>query len=331
MNRFILLTALVASVVRAYTVTTCDFFMFKNIDPIISPGQYNSHMHTFFGSDAINVNTTTSAELRDGCSSARNPNDFSAYWIPTLYHVEGRNYTPIVPMRFSAYYENLAYAEIPFPENYKDLAGNASATAQAHVDDRAGIQWFCEGDETEEDKDLAAFPTKTCSTHLQSLLLFHDCVNPVTLESAYSGNPDYHEGYGENYCPHGMFRIPQPRFSIRYDLRDILPDGWSGAPPLELACGPSYCTHGDFINGWLPEAAENMANSDSKSDYFSVEGPLGEGDSGSVCNDTPQDNDPLHGTSDYYESLQMMHQKSTMVHNYTTSSHKRHSAKHRRL
>jgi hypothetical protein len=54
-------------------------FMFKNIDPIVFPGQYVSHMHSFFGSDAVNINTSTSAELREGCSTARNPNDFSVY------------------------------------------------------------------------------------------------------------------------------------------------------------------------------------------------------------------------------------------------------------
>ena len=36
-------------------------------------------MHSFFGSDAVNFNTTTSAELQKGCSTAENPNDFSAY------------------------------------------------------------------------------------------------------------------------------------------------------------------------------------------------------------------------------------------------------------
>ncbi|KAF9884824.1 hypothetical protein FE257_001240 [Aspergillus nanangensis] len=302
MRSFILSSALAAGVAQAYTVTTSDLFMLKNIDPIVFPGQYTSHMHSFFGSDAINVNTTTSAELRKGCSSTGNPNDFSAYWIPALYHVDNGNYTPITPMRFSAYYVEIEKAEIPYPENYKDVAGNASATAQSHVEDRAGISWFCEGQATDEEKDPAAFPTSTCDTHLQTLLLFHDCANPDTFESAYSGNPDWYEGYGENYCPVGMKRIPQLRFSIRYDLRAILPDGWDGKPPLELACGESYCSHGDFINAWDPEAAAHMLDSPSKPDYFQIDGPFGAGDEGPVCGEgNARDSDPGHGTSDYYE------------------------------
>lgn len=68
-----------AAVVCAYTVTTAERFMLKNIDPIVVPGQYISHMHSFFGSDAVTVNTTTSEELQEGCSTAENPNDYSIY------------------------------------------------------------------------------------------------------------------------------------------------------------------------------------------------------------------------------------------------------------
>jgi hypothetical protein len=73
-----LLLALVAEA-AAYTQVTSKFFMFKDIDPIDKPGQYGSHMHTFFGSDAVTLNTTTSAELRTGCTTADNPNDLSTY------------------------------------------------------------------------------------------------------------------------------------------------------------------------------------------------------------------------------------------------------------
>ncbi|KAK5796368.1 hypothetical protein VI817_005653 [Penicillium citrinum] len=79
MRSSILFSTWAAGLAQAYTVTNVDLFMFKNIDPIMLPGQYTSHMHSFFGSDAVNVNTTTSAELQKGCSTAENPNDFSAY------------------------------------------------------------------------------------------------------------------------------------------------------------------------------------------------------------------------------------------------------------
>ncbi|ODM24160.1 hypothetical protein SI65_02133 [Aspergillus cristatus] len=285
-------------------------FMFKNIDPLVIPGKYTSHMHDFFGSDAINVSTRTSAELQGGCTTAENPNDFSTYWIPTLYYVNGSNYTAIKPYRFSAYYKELDSAEISIPQNLELLAGNVSATSHHQLDKNAGVQWF-------------SFPTKTCKEHLQVLLLFPGCTNPKTLKYAYSANPDWVDGYGKNRCPIGMYRIPRLRFSIRYDLRSILPDGWFGAPPLKLSCGVSYCMHGDFINGWLPEAAENMVKDAPSNDreYFHVHGPKDEDDQGSECD--AQDADPSRGTSDYWTSVRMMGASR----NSTIS--RRHSAYHR--
>lgn len=103
-----------------------------------------------------------------------------------------------------------------------------------------------------------------------------------------------------------MKRIPQLRFSIRYDLRTNLPDGWSGTAPLKLASGSSYSSHGDFINGWLPEAAENMLEATSKTAFGGVNGPDGNYDAGSVCKTTPEDADPEHGTSDYEQSVAAM-------------------------
>lgn len=225
--------------------------------------------------------------------------------IPTLYHVDtAGEHTPIIPGRFSAYYIGIEHAEVAIPQDYQTVAGNASATDQSGVDDLTGVSWFCEGEANEDPP--AAFPTKTCPTHIQTLLLFHDCVNDDTLESAYSGTQNWKDGFKPaNRCPEGMKRMPQLRFSIRYDVREILPDGWSGTPPLTLASGNSFSHHGDFINGWLPEAAEDMLKCNDKREFRGVSGPNGDANAGSVCEGTAEDADPEHGTDDYEDSLVM--------------------------
>ncbi|KAK1854762.1 putative short-chain dehydrogenase [Colletotrichum chrysophilum] len=302
-----------AGIANAYTIAVAEPFMRKNIDPVVIPGQYKSHMHTFFGSDAVTLNTNTSAELQAGCSTAENPNDYSSYWVPTLYVKNDTGMIPVPFSRFSAYYVSIENAEVAIPQNYKTVAGNSKATSQADVEELAGIQWFCEGDDGET-KDAAAFPTKTCSTHLQTLLLFHDCVNEQTLESAYSGTQNWKDGFKPaNRCPENMKRMPQLRFSIRYDLRKVLPDGWNGTPPFELACGSSYCSHGDFINGWLPEAATNMLKANDKREFAGVDGPDGAYNAGSKCGaENAKDADPNNGTSDYDESVKMMSSKRSI-------------------
>lgn len=48
--------------------------------PSSSRESRTSLLHSFFGSDAVTVDTTTSDELRAGCTNAGDPNDLSVYW-----------------------------------------------------------------------------------------------------------------------------------------------------------------------------------------------------------------------------------------------------------
>ncbi|KAJ4423650.1 hypothetical protein N0V82_001673 [Gnomoniopsis sp. IMI 355080] len=288
----------------AYTqVNIAQPFMYKTIDPIVFPGEYTkSHLHSFFGSDAVTASTSTSAELQEGCTNVENPNDLSVYWVPTLvYTTDGENYEPVPLSRFSAYY-NLGEtpAEIAIPQDVQMLAGDASATSADTTPADAKVEWFCEGDDGIE-ADENGFPSSTCSTHLQTLLYFPQCVNEDTLETAYKSRD-----YGtDNWCPEGSKSMAQLRFSIRYDLRDVLPDGWSGTAPIKLACGNAWCSHGDFINGWTTEAAENMvATTSDKQEFAAVNGALGNDGDEPTCEAT--DAEPDKGTSDYGESVAQM-------------------------
>lgn len=209
--------------------------------------------------------------------------------------------------RFTAYYNlGASPAEVAIPQNLQMTAGSAEAqTSEAMSANapNAGVEWFCENDDAPADKDAAAFPTSTCSTHLQTLIYFPDCVNTDTLETGYTDR-----SYGtSNWCAAGMSRMPQLRFSIRYDLRSVLPNGWSGEPPLRLSSGTSFSSHGDFINGWLPEAAENMVDTtEEKYTFAAVDGPNGNDGAGSVCTTTATDADPDNGTSNYADSIAEM-------------------------
>ncbi|OLN83317.1 hypothetical protein CCHL11_03120 [Colletotrichum chlorophyti] len=295
-------SGLFAAVAQAYTViNAASPFMTKNIDPIVFPGQYDkSHLHSFFGSDAVTINTKTSAELQKGCTNLENPNDLSAYWIPTpLYTTDGgKSYKPIPLSRFSAYY-NLGEtpAEVPIPQNLKMVAGNAEAMTKDAVPPQAQSSWFCEGGSGDV-LDANGFPSETCKTHLQQVIFFPQCVNLQTLETGYK---DRRGGS----CPKGMKSMPQLRFSIRYDLRKALPNGWRGGSPFKLSCGPAWCSHGDFINGWTEEGARNMvATTKEKQKFFAVDGKLGGFKSGPTCK--AKDADPSHGTGDYAESVKAM-------------------------
>lgn len=79
-SRTAFVSALAFQLAEAYTQVNVGRLMYKNIDPIVYPGSYSdSHLHTFFGSDAVTASTNTSAELQAGCTGAENPNDLSVY------------------------------------------------------------------------------------------------------------------------------------------------------------------------------------------------------------------------------------------------------------
>jgi hypothetical protein len=303
-HTIILSAALLAQLACGYTViNAAGPFMYKNVDPIVFPGSYSkSHLHSFFGSDGVTASTTKSSELQSGCTNMQNANDLSVYWIPTpLYTADGSKYEPIPISRFSAYY-NLGEspAEVAMPQNLRMVAGKANAMTQGEMDANAKSEWFCEGDAF-NGLDKNGFPKKTCSTHLQQLLYFPSCVNEQTLETAYK----FREHGTANWCPRGMKSMPQLRFSIRYDLRKVLPKGWNGEFPGKLACGPAYCSHGDFINGWTEESARNMvATTSDKRKFMAVTGKLGVNGAKPICKST--DAEPSKGTSNYADSVKMM-------------------------
>lgn len=299
----LLSAAALAHAATAYTqVNLMSPFMTKNIDPIVFPGSYSeSHLHSIFGSDAITASTNTSAELQAGCTNADNPNDLSAYWVPTpLFTTDGgKTYQPMGMFRFSAYY-NLGEtpAEVPIPQNLKMVAGKAEAKTTAEMDPNAQSSWGCESQDVKPDAN--GFPSSTCNTHLQQLLFFPNCVNTETLETAYK---DRRGGA----CPAGMKSMPQLRFSIRWDARKNLPNGWTGTAPIKLACGNAFCSHGDFINGWTEEAAQNMVATTKEKQHFA----LVTGDKGTApmkC--TPKDKEPEKGTSEFAESVKLMGKRS---------------------
>ena len=72
-----------------------------------------------------------------------------------------------------------------------------------------------------------------------------------------------------------------------------------------MQIGDGYCLHGDFINGWFPDAANNMLKATSRQQWMRIDGARGQGKAGSSC--TAKDADPSNGTSDYGESVKMMH------------------------
>ncbi|OHE95275.1 hypothetical protein CORC01_09420 [Colletotrichum orchidophilum] len=80
------------------------------------------------------------------------------------------------------------------------------------------VTWLCQNQAFDPGgKAYSQFQQETCSTSLQAVLWFPNCVDEKKLKSTYSDEK-------RGVCAQGMKRVPQPRTSIRYDAKKAVPE-----------------------------------------------------------------------------------------------------------
>lgn len=57
----------------------------QRLDPVVSPGQASTHVHSVVGGSNFGLNTSTAALRQSSCTSIPIPEDKSNYWFPHLY------------------------------------------------------------------------------------------------------------------------------------------------------------------------------------------------------------------------------------------------------
>ncbi|MCJ1393462.1 hypothetical protein MMC18_006337 [Xylographa bjoerkii] len=67
------------------------------LDPIMSPGETGSHVHTVKGSSGFSSSATAADLLNGNCTSCQVQQDHSAYWTPALYFMDSNGITTAVP------------------------------------------------------------------------------------------------------------------------------------------------------------------------------------------------------------------------------------------
>lgn len=233
------------------THVDCSAFMRDMVDPIVSPGTNSTHLHTFFGSDAISRTTNSSDELRAGCTSC-SQQDFSSYWLPTLYFVidEGKTRVP-VEVKLRAYYagapEYNGVPVNPLPQGMRMVTGNAFATNSSDAE-QVGVNWYCDGEEDGgKTKGQATweFPDRCCKMWMKGNIGFPQFVKQLD-DGSWTWSRSAQEGY---------MRIPYIRLMVQYRMAGQY-DMTKGY--LELSSGPSYTYHADFFNGWREAQTQEL-------------------------------------------------------------------------
>lgn len=104
--------------------------MESRIDPIVSPGQTASHVHTIQGGSNMGVSATGEDLMNSECSSAKVVGDNSAYWAPKLYFYDKTTGTfedvPLYYMNVYYFFDPTDDDVVAFPVGLQMVSGDAS-------------------------------------------------------------------------------------------------------------------------------------------------------------------------------------------------------------
>ncbi|KAJ4423944.1 hypothetical protein N0V82_001372 [Gnomoniopsis sp. IMI 355080] len=218
------------------------------VDPIISPGQTSSHVHTFQGGSNIGISATGEDMMNSNCSTASVVGDNSAYWMPKVYF---RDPVTGILEDVDLYYMNVYYFFEPtdddvvaFPVGLQMVSGNASL--------RAG----------------QGLPFGECDgtySPLRHDLHFPSCYDPSKGLTDYKNNmafPTTNYTTGKQNCPAGWTHVPHIFYEMYWDT-PAFSGRWTpnqGSQPFLLANGDlSGCSgHGDVLAAWDGPTLQNI-------------------------------------------------------------------------
>ncbi|EEA24064.1 hypothetical protein EYB25_004812 [Talaromyces marneffei] len=262
------------------------------MDPIMAPGEPNSHLHTIFGSGGFSSNVTQDDLLHSDCTSCAVTQDRSAYWTPPLMFLYPNGSSTMVNQDggMLAYYFVYGNNPQPFPQGFRMVAGDQYLrNFTGPVPDLPTSEWTA-NDKTQfslaqkalgfnclhydrgSDEDSLyrhtlpdkQFLDENCSDGLRLELMFPSCWNGVDVDTPnHKSHMAYPDLVKDGKCPEGFgTRLVTLFFETKYDTQNF--KGVDGQ--FVLATGdPTGCGyHGDFIQGWesdfLRQAMDECSN-----------------------------------------------------------------------
>ncbi|WWC64284.1 uncharacterized protein I303_106894 [Kwoniella dejecticola CBS 10117] len=224
------------------------------VDPIVSPGEVSSHVHTVVGSSSFKNEYSFENSRNGKCTTANIVEDKSNYWIPQLYRKQDNGTFELVRMnRVNTYYlmRRQPDEEVhEFPPGFKMLAGNAKRSTYDDEDyTNKAISYTCLG--VSGKADTHAFPEYNCPDDLRANLFFPNCWDGVNTWLEGSKHVAYpasggHDSGGPCPATHPkriMSLFYEIHFTDRYDYKP-------GARVWATGDDVGYSLHGDFTTGW---------------------------------------------------------------------------------
>ncbi|KAI0686677.1 WSC-domain-containing protein [Cytidiella melzeri] len=266
--------------------TTANYVIFggtqtvvrTRLDPIVEAGTVGNHVHDVFGGSGFSETYDYDQIIQSNCTTMPIPQDFSNYWVPSMYYVDPNNgsYT-LMKSTMNIYYlirpgPNNDTVQ-PFPTGLRMLAGsNERGTYNASNPADQAVSYVCLDYQNSHtnDPDWAErqdFFDHQCPDGMRAQVFFPSCWDGKNLDSVdHISHMSYPVGaYNDGSCPESH---PVHLISLFYEL--LAPTGdypYNGAGSWSLSNGDPLGLrfHGDFVMGWkdtnvLQEFIDNCPN-----------------------------------------------------------------------
>ncbi|KAI0973903.1 WSC domain-containing protein [Xylaria arbuscula] len=255
--------AVLAGQVDAFWRLPCSSpVVVERADPIMDPNVVSKHAHTIMGSNAFNFTMDYSDTQSATCSTCKAVEDLSSYWVPSLYyHAENSSFISVGQGGGGAliYYlqrsdpndPNAAEGLIPFPKDFRMVAGNQDNRNYTDTPEQRAVSFVCLGTEGPATYEL---PNRNCPGGLRTQLIMPACWDGKNLDSPdHKSHMAYPSGLDNGPCPASH---PKRFITVFYEVTwsvDDFKDMWYGdKQPFVFSHGDptGYGYHGDFLNGW---------------------------------------------------------------------------------
>lgn len=279
--------AMAASVHGFFRVRCEDRVGLFRSDPIVSPNQISSHVHTFHGPNTISSKADYDTLTNADCSSCAVKTDNSAYWTPALYYVHNGKYYSVNQkggmLIYYHFYNDTRLATRQgwghenidaFPKDFKMLAGSPSrrsapgpdATQQDKLSYKAiGFNCLRYGAGNEDSLAHHEWRTddwQTCFSGIRSELWFPSCWDGRSDSPNHKDHMAYPDETKFGKCPstHPK-RLPSLMFETVWDTYAFAGSEFEGGEFVWAngdVTGLGY--HGDFQNAWKEGVMEQLMN-----------------------------------------------------------------------
>lgn len=217
---------------EASFVVRCDFSHRNNDDPIVYPGAPGAaHSHDFFGNRSTDAHSTHDSFRAATATTCLNPDDKSAYWIPTAQWTDANGTRTLGASRAIFYYRAAGKA----PEEVQPHPAGLKVVPNTHV------RWRC------AHGTYSASPPKQCLNGVLVVLIrFPDCSDGALDSADHRSHMAYavKQSDGTKQCP---TTHPTPVPALTMDVRFKIP---TTSGTVTLSSGAASTMHADYFNAW---------------------------------------------------------------------------------